>query len=152
MYTSGTCSSGFKTFYHGSRMVFALFLGVSTRLGGKLTLTTCGSTSNNTVLYVGTGCPAWATPFNCLAGNDDADQCAGNYLASTVSVTASERSYFVQLGGSNGALAMSGLQWTYSLPVTPTRTAAATRSFTGSATRPGTRKGSMTRSRTRKGK
>jgi hypothetical protein len=141
MYTSGTCTAGFKTFYPGSRLVFTLFLGESASLGGTLTFTTCGLTRNNTVLYVGTGCATGSVSFGCLAGNDDATQCAANRLASTAYVTVTQRTYFVQLGGINGGAITSGLQWTYAPPLaTRTRTAAATRSRSGSATRSRTRK------------
>ena len=123
LYTSGTCSTGLRTFYAGPRAVFRLQLGEGVPLGGSLVLTTCGLTSNNTVLYVGTGCPTWSQPFGCLAGNDDAqdagDGCAGNERASTITLAAvGARSFFVQLGGYDGAAAVvSGLRWNYTLPL-----------------------------------
>ena len=52
--------------------MFLLTLGDGTPLGGTLVVTTCGLSANNTVLYVGLGCPKWDTPFQCLAGGDDA--------------------------------------------------------------------------------
>ena len=56
-------------------------------VGGMLTLSTYGLTSNNTVLYLGTGCPSWFGSFNCLRAIDDAAGagCAGNPFASVLS-------------------------------------------------------------------
>ena len=87
MFTSGTCASGFKAFFPGPRLVNSLSLGEATALGSTLRLTTCGLTRNNTVLYIGTGCPTWTTPFGCLVGNDDAvapTTCRDSPLASTL--------------------------------------------------------------------
>ena len=83
MYTSGSCSSGFRTFFPGSRLVYSLFLGVDVELGGVRTVTTCGVTRNNTVLYVGTG-PTWSQPFGCIAG-------------SALALPATQRNYFIQV-------------------------------------------------------
>jgi hypothetical protein len=144
MYTAGSCSSGFQTFFAGPRAVFFLDLGAATPLGGVLTVTTCGHTANNTVLYVGTGCPTWYLPFGCRAGNDNAGDaaeqagCDANPLASTVTLApTSARVYFLQLGGYLGAGVTSGLSWRYEPPRSP------------SATRSGSGTGSATRSRTR---
>ena len=166
MYTSGSCEAAFKTFYTGSRLVFSLFLGDSTRLGGTLTVTTCGQTRNNTVLYVGTGCPTWAMPFGCLVGNDDAaTTCSSNPLASRISLTATQRTYFIQVGGVNGLPITAGLQWVYAAPsATPsgthTRTRTQSRAAVGTRTKsvsatPSTTPGrskSATQTRTRKAK
>ena len=96
MYTSGSCAAGLRAFFAGSRLLYVLNLGEAAPLGGTLTLTVCGHTANNTVLYVGTGCPTWALPFGCLAGNDNASDagvgsvattaCAANPLASSITV------------------------------------------------------------------
>ena len=149
MYTAGSCATGLGAFYPGPRLLFALDLGSDTPLGGVLTLTTCGHTANNTVLYVGTGCPTWAQPFGCRAGNDNAagPACGGNGLASTVAVAATQPTYYVQLGGFNGAAVTSGLGWAYAPPAAASGSAAgsATRSRSGSATR--SRSGSRSRSR-----
>jgi hypothetical protein len=155
MYTSGSCAAGFRTFYPGSRLVYSLYLGDGVPVGGTLTVTTCGATANDTVLYVGTGCPTVASSFGCLVGNDDAaaPPCAANGLASTLNVTAAQRSYFLQLGGANGRDVTAGLAWTYAPPPasasgtrTPSRTRTRSRSRSRSASR------TSTRSRTRKPK
>jgi hypothetical protein len=153
MYTSGSCAAGFKSFYPGSRLVYSLYLGASVPVGGTLTVTTCGHTSNDTVLYVGTGCPTWAAPFGCLVGSDDAmppaGPCGSNAAASTVSLTAAQRTYFIQAGGVNGAAVTTGLGWAYAAPSgsrSGSRTASRTRTSTRSRTR------SASRSRTRKPK
>jgi hypothetical protein len=144
MYTTGACSAGLSTLYPGPRLLYALDLGEATPLGGTLTLTTCGHSANNTVLYVGVGCPTWAMPFGCLAGNDDAPavgpgSCGGNRRASSVAVAATQRVLYVQLGGANGELVTSGLSWRY---------AAASRSASGTRSRTRSRSGTRTRSKT----
>ena len=60
MYTSGSCLAGgsFSTLFSGYRLVYRIDLGEVTPLGGVLTVTTCDLTRNNTVLYIGTGCPS----------------------------------------------------------------------------------------------
>ena len=151
MYTSGTCSAGFQTFFPWPRLVYALYLDAAAPLGGVLTVTTCGHTANNTVLYVGTGCPTWDRPFGCKAGNDDAggaDSCGSNARAAAVSITATQQVYFIQLGGFAGAPVTSGLQWRYAPPAS--RSGSSTRSATRS--RSCTRSPSGTRSRSRKRK
>ena len=159
MYTAGTCTSGLRAFYPGSRLLFALELGTSTPLGGTLTITTCGHSANNTVLYVGTGCPSWALPFGCVAGNDHAASptCGGNALASTVTVTATQTTYYVQLGGFGGAHVVSGLAWAYVAPASRSPSGSRSRSRSGSrslsrsgsrtSSRSGSRSGSRSRSR-----
>jgi hypothetical protein len=148
MYTSGTCTTGLRAFFAGSRLLYAIFLGAAVPLGGSLTVTSCGLTANNTVLYVGTGCPAWERPFGCLAGNDNA-ACGGNALASTVSVKATQAVYYVQLGGMYGEPVTSGLQWSYA---PPSRSATTSRSGSRSASRTRSRSRSASRSRSRKAK
>ena len=158
MYTAGSCAVGLGAFYPGPRRLYALFLGPGVPLGGFLTVTTCGHTTNDTVIYVGTGCPTWAQPFGCRAGNDNAagPACGGNGLASSVSVLATQATYYLQLGGVNGAHIVSGLAWSYVAPVTTTRSGSGSRSRTrsrsGSCTRSGTRSRSGSRSRSRKAK
>jgi hypothetical protein len=149
MYTAGSCNAGFKTFYPGSRLVYALTLNASVPLGGSLRLSTCGLTTNDTVLYVGTGCPSWALPFGCLAGNNDA-ACSSNGLASALTIVASQRSYFIQVGGASGREVTAGLQWAYSAPApVASRSASATRTRTRTRTRSRTRSASGMRSRSR---
>ena len=149
MYTSGSCSRGYRTFFPGSRLVYSLFLGVHVPLGGQLTITTCGLTHNNTVAYLGTGCPTWDRPFGCLAGNDNAvPACPSNSLASTLVITASQSNYFIQLGGVNGEAIVSGLSWAYALP---SSTSSPTRSRTR-APGPRSRSAAASASRTRKAK
>jgi hypothetical protein len=144
MYTAGTCAAGLRAFFPGSRLLYSLFLGATTPLGGVLTVTTCGLSANNTVLYVGTGCPAWDRPFGCVVGNDNAaaPACGSNALASTASVTASQLVYFVQLGGLNGEDVTAGVAWSYAAP-------AASRSASGTRSRSRSRSRSRTRSRSR---
>ena len=145
MYTAGTCATGLRAFFPGSRLLYALDLGERTAMGGTLTVSTCGLTANNTVLYIGTGCPTWAQPFACVSGNDNAATCSTNAFASTLSITATQTRYFVQLGGINSAHVVSGLQWSYNLP---------SRSPSGSRTRSrsSSRSRSGSRSRSRKAK
>jgi hypothetical protein len=152
MYTAGSCANGLGAFYPGPRLLYALFLGVGVPLGGTLTITTCGHTANDTVLYVGTGCPTWAQPFGCRAGNDNAagPACGGNGLASTVTVTATQATYYVQLGGVNGVPVTSGLGWSYAAAAS--RSSSGTRSRTRSRSASRTRSRSASRSRSRKAK
>ena len=145
MYTSGTCATGLRVFFPGSRLLYALDLGERTPLGGTLTITTCGHSANNTVLYVGTGCPSWDRPFGCVAGNDNAAACAVNELSSTLTVTATQTRYFVQLGGFNSATVVSGLAWSYA---PPSRSRSASRTGSGTATQ-GASAASPSRSRSR---
>ena len=152
MYTSGSCAAGYQSFVPGPRLVFRITLSKELPIGGTLTLSTCGLTANDTVLYIGTGCPTWFGSFNCLRGNDDvvgAATCASNPLASTLAHVASSRIYFVQLGTSSGADVLSGLRWSYVAPrSSPTGTR--TRSRTASPTR--TRSATRSKSRSRKAK
>lgn len=119
MYTRGSCLSGYSTLVPGPRAVYFLDLGQDIILGGTLTVTTCGQTANNTVLYVGTGCPAWSAAFACRQGNDNAGDvpgrsCAGNPRASTVVIPGvSSRTYFLQIGGYNGGAVTTGVAWEY---------------------------------------
>jgi len=152
MYTSGSCA-GFSTFFPGPRLVFRIALVDGAPLGGTLTLSTCGFTTNNTVLYIGTGCPTWFGSFNCMRGNDDAGDAAGqscpsNPQASTISLVATSRFFFVQLGSSSGADVVSGLSWSYSVAAA-SRTSSGTRSRSASRTRTRTRTRSATASKSR---
>jgi hypothetical protein len=141
MYAPGSCASGFRTFSAGSRLVYYLSLGSTAPLGGSLTVSTCGATANDTVVFVGTACPTSSSAFGCLAGNDNTEPvaCGSNARASTVRLTASQRSFFIQVGGAGGAHVTSGLKWTYTAA-----SASATRSRSVSSSR------TATRSRTRK--
>ena len=156
MYTAGTCASGLRAFYPGPRLLYVLELGSLAPLGGLLTVTTCGHSANNTVLYVGTGCPTWALPFGCVMGNDHAagPACGGNPLASSVAVVATQATYYLQLGGYGGAHVVSGLAWDYAAPVTRSAsgTRSRSRSASGSRSRSRTRSRSGSRSRSRKAK
>jgi hypothetical protein len=110
-----------------------LVLDGSTPLGGVLSLSTCGLTSGNTVLYVGTGCPTWFGSFLCLRGNDNAGDvagqaCAANPLASTLSVALSaSRVVFIMAGANDGSDVATGLRWSYAAP-SPTRSPSRTNS------------------------
>jgi hypothetical protein len=134
--------------------VYRISISDALPLGGILSLSTCGLTSNNTVLYLGTGCPTWFGSFNCLRGNDDAGSvadvvCAGNPLASVLSHVAASRLYFVQVGAANGGEVVSGLSWSYAAAsASPTSTR--TRSRTASPTR--IRSATRSKSRSRKAK
>ena len=157
MYTAGTCAAGLRAFYPGPRLLYALDLGDGVPLGGVLTLTTCGHTANNTVLYVGTGCPSWALPFGCVAGNDDAlsppGGCASNARASTVAVVATQPTYYVQVGGMRGGDVVAGLAWGYAPPAASgSASGSRSRSRSRSRTRSRSASTSATRSRSRKRK
>ena len=150
MYTAGTCAAGLGAFYPGARLLYALFLGEATPLGGTLTLTTCGHSANNTVLYVGTGCPTWALPFACVAGNDNAAgpaACGGNPFASAVAIVATQLTYYVQLGGLNGAHVTSELAWSYAGASSRSGSGSRSRSRSRSRSCSGSRSGSRTSSR-----
>lgn len=140
MYTSGSCGGSFATFFTGYRLVYRISLGDDTPLGGVLTISTCGLTTNNTVLYVGSGCPTWSGSFGCVASNDNAADVAGrscpsNPRASTVVFTlTSSRVAFVQLGGYGGLDITSGISWAYE-PRSPSKTASRTRTKMSTRTR-----------------
>ena len=156
MYTSGSCAAGYGAFAPGPRLVYLLRLGNATPVGGVLTVSTCGATAADTVLYLGTGCPTWFGSFNCLRGNDNAGDvagqgCASNGLASTLRHVAASRVYYVQVGAAGGGSVVSGLSWSYALP-TPSATASRTRSRTATPTRSRTRSATASRSRSRKAK
>jgi hypothetical protein len=133
MYTSGSCAAGYSSLAPGPRLVYRLALDGSTPLGGVLSLSTCGLTSGNTVLYVGTGCPTWFGSFLCLRGNDNAGDVAGqacpsNPLASTLSVALSaSRVVFIMAGANDGSDVATGLRWSYAAP-SPTRSPSRTSS------------------------
>ena len=149
MYTSGSCAAGYQSFAPGPRLVYRITLSDALPLGGTLTLSTCGLTTNNTVLYLGTGCPTWSGSFNCLRANDDAAgaaACAGNPLASTLSHATSSRMYFVQVGAANGGEVVSGLSWSYAV-ASVTRTRTRSRSRTATPTRTRSKTASASRSR-----
>ena len=157
LYTSGTCTYGFKSFANGPRLVYRLFLGESVALGGTLNITTCGLTKNNTVAYIGTGCPTWQLPFACIRGNDDAGdagngsipRCSSNPGAAALSITgASSRVYFIQVGSATGADFVSGISWSYKPPASPTKSGSSSRSRTVSPSSSGSR----TKTRSRSGK
>ena len=153
MYTSGSCAAGYGSFGPGPRLVYRITLSDALPLGGMLSLSTCGLTSNNTVLYLGTGCPTWFGSFNCLRGNDDAGvgACASNPLASALTHVTSSRVYFVQVGAASGAGVVSGLSWSYTV-ASASPTGSRSRSRTATATRTRTRSATATRSRSRKPK
>ena len=154
MYTSGSCAAGYGTFAPGSRLVYRLSLGNSTPVGGVLTVTTCGLTTADTVLYLGTGCPTWFGSFNCLRGNDNASPgCGANALASSLSHVAVSSVYFVQVGAAAGGPVVSGLSWSYAVPsVSATATRSRSRTATATASRTRTRTATASKSRSRKAK
>ena len=164
LYTSGSCAKGLSALFAGPRALGFLSLGSGVPLGGTLTVTTCGLTADDTVLYVGTGCPSWALPFNCRVGNDDAGDdpaapaCPTNPGAATAVLSGvASRYLYIQLGGAMGAAVTSGLAWRYEPPGvtgtstpsgagTPTRTRS---SGVGSRSRTRSRSASASRSRSR---
>lgn len=159
LFTTGRCLAGWSTFYSGPHAAYYLDLGAVVPLGGTLTVTTCGASAGNTVLYVGLGCPTSDDNFRCRMGNDNAADaglaCAGgNALASTLLLTAiTSRSYFVLLGGYGGMPITSGLSWRYTPPTvspSPTRTRTRTPTITRSSTRTRTKTSSRTRTKKRK--
>lgn len=144
LYSSGSCATGYATFVAGPRIVYRLALGDSVPLGGRLTLSTCGLSAANTVLYLGTGCPTRDSLFNCLKGNDDAGRfvgsaCGSNVLASTLTHVTASRVYYVQVGEASGAEFSSGLSWNYTFVAS-----------SGSGTSTGTASRTQTATRTRK--
>ena len=148
MYTSGSCAVGYGAFAPGSRLVFRLSLGAGVPLGGVLTLSTCGLTANDTVLYLGTGCPTWFGSFNCLRGNDNAaPACGANGLASSLTHVTASSVYFVQVGAAGGGPVVSGLSWSYALP-SPSTTASRSRTRTTTPSRSRTTTPSRTRTAT----
>jgi hypothetical protein len=142
IYTAGTCANGLSAFFGGSRLLFALDLGKATPLGGVLTVTTCGHSANNTVLYAGTGCPTWGVPFACVVGNDNSAEqvCGGNALASTLTLTTTQSTYYIQLGGYAGVPVVSGLGWSYAPPLPSATSSRTARSRSATATSSRTRK------------
>ena len=156
MYTSGSCAVGYSAFAPGSRLVYRLSLGAGVPLGGVLTLSTCGLTANDTVLYLGTGCPTWFGSFNCLRGNDNgAPACGANGLASTLSHVTASSVYFVQVGAAAGGPVVSGLSWSYAVPsvsATATRSRSRSRTAAATASRTRTRTATASKSRSRKAK
>ena len=151
MYTTGSCALGYSSFVPGPRLVYRITLSNELPVGGTLTLSTCGLTTNDTVLYLGTGCPTWFGSFNCLRASDDAAgaACTGNPLASVLSHVTASRLHFVQVGAASGAEVVSGLSWSYAV-ASATRTSTHTRSRTATPTR--TRSATRFKSRSRKAK
>ena len=140
--------------------MYRLSLSVGTPLGGVLTLSTCGLSANDTVLYLGTGCPTYSGAFNCIVGNDNgaAPGCGANALASALTHVTASSVYFVQLGAAGGGAVVSGLRWSYVPPAASSRTATSSRTPTPtptpsrsrSATPTRTPPATASRSRTRK--
>ena len=154
MYTTGSCALGYSSFVPGPRIVYRITLSNELPVGGTLTLSTCGLTTNDTVLYLGSGCPTWYGSFNCLRATDDgvgAAACTGNPLASVLSHVTASRLYFVQVGAASGGEVVSGLSWSYAVASSMrTMTRTRTRSRTASPTR--TRSAIASKSRSRKAK
>ena len=133
LFSSGSCARGLSSVYASPRIVYFLTLGTGVVLGGRLVVSTCGRTTGDTLLYIGTGCPVGPITFQCLVGNDDAGDnsgqvaCAGNAAASTATVSsATSRFYFIMLGHAPGsAPPVASVTWEYTPPVatpSPTRT------------------------------
>lgn len=134
----------------GNKHVFSIDLGAGTPLGGLLTIDSCNSDSLfDTLLFVGSGCPANATQFTCLSASDDSLGCAPQSQVNVFPVTT--RTYYAILGGYNGAFGPYRLTWRYSGPspsespsaspvptTTPPITATSTRNVSPSGTPPGT--------------
>jgi outer membrane protein assembly factor BamB len=157
----GACATGYGAFPAGRRLAYAVDLPHDAPLGGVLAVSTCASAppSNDTLLWVGVGCPASAAAFGCVAGNDDAaPACGANARASAATVVGvARRRYYVLVGGAGGGDVTAGLRWAYAPPsASPSPLAEprmgggvwASRSRTPSRSR--SRSRSRTRSRTRK--
>ena len=119
-------------------------------------MTTCGATTADTVLYLGTGCPTWFGSFNCLRGNDNAaPACGPNALASSLSHVTASSVYFIQVGAASGGPVVSGLSWSYTLPTrsaTGSRSRVPAPSRSATATRSRSRSATVSKSRSRKAK
>jgi hypothetical protein len=103
----------------GQVAVVRLDLGVDTPLGGSLTVSTCGLSTADTMLYVGAGCPGSDASWGCLGVSDDA--CGSQ---SMLTIKASARVVFVVVGGYSGAAA-SGVSWSYAPLPSPSSVPAA---------------------------
>ena len=128
-------------------------LGESFVPGGVLTATTCGMGNTlDTVLYVGTGCPASLASFGCVAGNDDvgsitaplaaSEGCTSNLQTLITLPNWQQRTYYVLAAGFS-ASGSCNVRVTYTQPtVTPTSTltpsATASASLSTGATPTGT--------------
>ena len=134
LFSSGSCARGLSSIYASARIVYFLALGANATLGGSLVVSTCGRTTGDTLLYIGTGCPVGPVTFQCLVGNDNAGDavgqaaCAGNAGASTVTIpSTTSRLYFVMLGFFPGNPApVASVTWAYAPPA-PTPSASRTR-------------------------
>ena len=76
-------------------------------VGGPLTISNCGLSSADTMLFVGTGCPTNATSFNCVGSADDS---CGAQSQVTISATTSNR-YFAMFAPYNSGVISTGMTW-----------------------------------------
>ena len=90
----------------------------------------------------------WFGWFGFNPGSTFSVAADGGLLASTVAVTATQPTYYVQLGGMNGGDVVSGLAWSYAGPAS--RSGSGSRSRSRSRTRSGSRSATRSRSRKRK--
>ena len=125
-FASGSCS-GTAVLPWSPGVLLAIDLGMIPPPGSLLLVDTCGGgTSFDSMLYLGSGCPAVGGAFtglHCLAANDDA--CG---LASRVNLTSSiaaplPRVVYVWLASFHPVGGAFALEWSLAIPsVTPTPT------------------------------
>jgi hypothetical protein len=136
LFSSGSCARGLSSVIAGTRIVYFLNLGDAAALGGSLVVSTCNRTTGNTLLYIGAGCPVGPMTFQCLVGNDNAGDVAGqaactsNPAASTATIASTaSRYYFIMLGHAPGtAPPVASVTWAYAPPAaTPSASRTRTR-------------------------
>ena len=137
----GTCGQPDPTndYYYtnigsGRFLVFKLNLGETVPLGGLLQVGSVGVSNGDTVAFVGTGCPSSQQSFGCFIGNDDAMldwDFQISVTQSRVEFNATQRLYYVIIGGYGSADVTSGVAWQY-FPPSPSPTPSVT--STGSVT------------------
>ena len=128
--------------------LFRLSIGAPTGSGlGTLRVDTCGLSTSDTVLALGTGaCASDASSFTCAAQNDNA--CRLQSWATLI--TPGDAVVTVALGGAGGSSVLSGLRWRWDPPspsrsVRPSRSATRTPRPSKSASRTSSKRASRTR-------
>ena len=98
-------------------------------IGGTLVAQTCGVSTVDTLIFVGTGCFNNATAYGCVAGNDDS--CS---VQSSVTITGTTTNkYYIMVAPYSGTSVVSGFAWTYT-PPTPSQTSTPSQTATPSNT------------------
>lgn len=153
---SGTCNAGGVPYAPGNRLVYQVNLGAGAVSGGSVTFSTCGMTTADTTIAVGTGCPSTNTGFSCVGSNDDAGTgghggvtaCGANAKASSVTVpVGASGTFYVQVGSPAGETILSGLKWAYAAPPASRTGTPAARTRSGTPSRTGTATATKTRKR-----